>query len=69
MSRTVEAEMWEVVTSDENGAIVTIKYTCPHCGEEQYKNVFARGDVDFDFGFTVDEICDDCGEDVTVDCY
>ena len=56
------------VSKDEEAALISLDWICPHCNMDNYSFTFSR-DVDEIIGpFDLDVNCESCGEMVTVVC-
>lgn len=57
------------VSVDSTGGLITVDWTCPHCGEYNMGLHFSSNvDVLNSGNFEIDLACDNCGKMVTVEC-
>jgi predicted RNA-binding Zn-ribbon protein involved in translation (DUF1610 family) len=65
------ATNWEVITCDDEGAMVNIDFVCPCCGYTTGVFIFvgASGVGCLDGGWETDQICPVCDEDIIIKCH
>lgn len=70
MARRTTATSWEVITRDDEGAMVNIDYVCPHCGYSTGAliSIGASSVSCLDGSWETDQTCAICNKDVIVEC-
>lgn len=71
MAKRATATIWEIVTRDDEGAMVNIDFDCPHCGYSTgvFISVGASGVGCLDGSWETDQVCPVCDKDVIVECH
>ena len=70
MAKRTTATNWEVITRDDEGAMVNIDYVCPHCGYStgELISIGASNVSCLDGSWETDQTCVICNKDVTIEC-
>jgi hypothetical protein len=69
MAKRTRATSVDYANKDETGAIMGVKYDCPHCHYATGELIFigASGATLVGSDFETDQVCGVCNEDVTIE--
>lgn len=67
--RTVATSWANVVDPDDDGALIDLNYTCPHCDQPTGELILIGAGNELDDGWETDQICPICDEGVVVEVH